>query len=197
MGDSKSCEIFSKVLKLLAENPTREHIDIAHELYAMTRNYDFTDYELDCNDALVALELARYVPDPDFPGKPAIAYGPIPPAERRRRELEKKRQLDELDRGGKAMVAVVRQELANLTSQVQALTPKPLQHFENTAKVTEINRIRCMCEVEKRCMCGERIVGRQACGPENPQCVHCGRQYTFVDSGLPRFDDLPRFSKIV
>ena len=59
MGDTNSCEIFANIFARLAKNPTDENKTIARETFDDSRRYDFADYEMECDDALIVLGLAK------------------------------------------------------------------------------------------------------------------------------------------
>ena len=59
MSDRTSAEIFSTVFEMLAESPTDENKKLARRLWDETFRYDFSESQLDCDDVLVALGLAR------------------------------------------------------------------------------------------------------------------------------------------
>lgn len=74
MADRTSAELFGTFFELLAKNPTEEHRQMALEVYRKSRNYDFMDYQMDCDDALVTLGLARKKIDPED-GEERMFYG--------------------------------------------------------------------------------------------------------------------------
>jgi len=51
MADRTAAEIFGMVFTLLAENPTKENIEIAKKLYKEMEDYDFTSDQMDCEKA--------------------------------------------------------------------------------------------------------------------------------------------------
>lgn len=69
MADRTSARLFGKVFELLAKNPTQEHKDIAKEIYSETSEYDFSKYQMDADESLIALDLARKGVDPDYPSE--------------------------------------------------------------------------------------------------------------------------------
>lgn len=78
MADRTSAKVFGKVFTLLAKNPTEEHKAIAAELWPEIQEYDFSEYQMYCDDALKALGLARDGVDPKYPDDGiVIMYGPI------------------------------------------------------------------------------------------------------------------------
>jgi hypothetical protein len=77
MADRTSAGLFGKIFNLLAKNPTDEHKKIAAEIWPETHEYDFNPYQMNCDDALVALDLARNGIDPRCPEDGVtILYGP-------------------------------------------------------------------------------------------------------------------------
>ncbi|HPO92897.1 MAG TPA: hypothetical protein PL072_05440 [Phycisphaerales bacterium] len=75
MADRTSAGLFGMFFNVLAKNPTEEHRQMALEVYRETRNYDFNDYQMYCDDALVTLGLARKKIDPED-GEERMFYGP-------------------------------------------------------------------------------------------------------------------------
>ncbi len=74
MADRTSAYLFSQVFEHLAEVPITDcDRDFAQYMWALTQDYDFMDYQLECDDALVALGLAdRVEPTEEEPS--GIAY---------------------------------------------------------------------------------------------------------------------------
>jgi len=62
MSDRSGAYLFSKVFNLLAEDPAR-HWKVAAEFWAMAADFDFSYYQMYCDEALLKLGLAREVPD--------------------------------------------------------------------------------------------------------------------------------------
>lgn len=59
MADRTSANIFSMVFEMLAKNPTDEHKEMAWEAWSSRREYDFSDEQMGCDEALLALGLAH------------------------------------------------------------------------------------------------------------------------------------------
>lgn len=59
MSDRKSPEIFYLIYTLLAANPTVEHQEIAAKLWKLSQRFDFSDHELGCEKAMIALGIAE------------------------------------------------------------------------------------------------------------------------------------------
>lgn len=67
MADRTSASVFGKIFDLLAENPTEEHKRIAQEIWPMRGEYDFSDYQMYCDESLIKLGLAKMGVDPEYP----------------------------------------------------------------------------------------------------------------------------------
>lgn len=63
MSDRTSAEIFAIIFEELAKNPTEEHKAIARKIWPKRTQYDFSDYQMYCDEALVKLGLAAKVDD--------------------------------------------------------------------------------------------------------------------------------------
>jgi hypothetical protein len=81
MGDSTSASMFRRVFLDLADGiadapamVAEERKRIASMLWSETSRLDFADHELECDWALVALGLARRVPDPEYPDEVKVIY---------------------------------------------------------------------------------------------------------------------------
>jgi len=59
MADRTSAHLFGTIFRLLAKNPSEENKTIAKEIFPLTNNYDFSNYQMDADDALIALDLAH------------------------------------------------------------------------------------------------------------------------------------------
>ena len=59
MADRTSAAIFGKISELLAKNPTDVNKAIAKEILAETVYYDFGYYQMDADESLIALRLAK------------------------------------------------------------------------------------------------------------------------------------------
>ncbi len=80
MADRTSAGLFGKIFTLLAKNPTEEHKTIAAEIWPETHEYDFSHSQMYCDDALIAIDLARNGADPRYPEDGVILmYGPALP----------------------------------------------------------------------------------------------------------------------
>ena len=77
MADRTSAGLFGKVFNLLAKNPTSEHKEIAKEIFAEVGNYDFSNYQMYADDALMKLGLAKIGINPKYPddGEVVIYFG--------------------------------------------------------------------------------------------------------------------------
>lgn len=67
MADRTSAGLFGKVFELLAKNPTEENKTNALEFWAMRGDYDFSEYQMYCDDSLITLGLAEKGIDPEYP----------------------------------------------------------------------------------------------------------------------------------
>lgn len=75
MADRTSARVFGKAFMLLAEEPFDKQrvIDL---LWKETRGFDFSPYQMCCDEALMKLGLARKGVDPDYPSEgETILYG--------------------------------------------------------------------------------------------------------------------------
>jgi len=59
MSDGNSCSIFSDVLSILAENPTKENKQLAKRIYELTHRYDFCPEDMGINNECIDLGVAR------------------------------------------------------------------------------------------------------------------------------------------
>ncbi len=76
MADRTSARLFGEIFELLAENPTDEHKAIAKKIFAKTNDYDFSYYQMDADESLIALGIARKGIDPKYPQDgEVIIYG--------------------------------------------------------------------------------------------------------------------------
>ncbi len=67
-SDTRSAEIFGQIFNFLAKKPLQNKDDAA-KFWRRTQSYDFHPCQMECNDSLVSLGLARWVND-------EIDYGP-------------------------------------------------------------------------------------------------------------------------
>ena len=58
MADRSSAEVFGVIFDILAENPTKDHKDIALRLWNKSMYYEFNEDQMDCDKSLVSLDLA-------------------------------------------------------------------------------------------------------------------------------------------
>jgi len=78
MADRDSATIFSEIFTRLGSDPTEQHVKWAHELWKLTQQYDFSAYQLECDEALQKLGLAWRGLDPDYPEDGVTwLYGPV------------------------------------------------------------------------------------------------------------------------
>jgi hypothetical protein len=69
MSDRSGAELFAMIFKMLAEEPTKEHKAFARKIWARRGGFDFDDYQMYCDEALIKLGLAVKIDD-------EIKYGP-------------------------------------------------------------------------------------------------------------------------
>lgn len=67
MSDRTSARLLGKVFEILAENPIYEHKEFAKKLFAKIRDYDFSNYEMDADESLIILGLAKKEIDSECP----------------------------------------------------------------------------------------------------------------------------------
>lgn len=67
MADRTSASLFGKIFDLLAKNPTEENKAIAAEIYPMRNGFDFSDYQMYCDESLIKLGLAKMGINPKYP----------------------------------------------------------------------------------------------------------------------------------
>ncbi len=67
MADRASARLVGRIFELLAKNPTSEHKEIAKEIFAESMQFDFANYQMDADDALIKLGLAKIGIDPNYP----------------------------------------------------------------------------------------------------------------------------------
>ena len=67
MADRTSATVFSLVFNKLASDPTDQHKQWAREIWPETYKFDFSAYQMYCDDALLMLGLARRVNTDDGP----------------------------------------------------------------------------------------------------------------------------------
>lgn len=67
MSDRTSAEIFGEAFRFLAETNDERAKQMARRFWSMTSSYDFSPSQMGCDDALIALGLARRGVDPEWP----------------------------------------------------------------------------------------------------------------------------------
>lgn len=69
MSDHSSAYLFSKLFEMFAEDGTAQAKEHARKIWVMSWQYDFSFEQMDCNQALERLGLAKARPpdDPDDP----------------------------------------------------------------------------------------------------------------------------------
>jgi hypothetical protein len=59
MADRGAIEIFAAIFEKLASDPTPQHKQWARELWKLSLDFDFNERQLQCDEQLLRLELAR------------------------------------------------------------------------------------------------------------------------------------------
>ena len=80
MADRTSAEVFRAIFELLAgEPPSDTRTRLTRGVWSLARNYDFSTCQMDADDALMKLGLARLAVDPRYPNEGEVmVYGPTP-----------------------------------------------------------------------------------------------------------------------
>lgn len=77
MSDRTNAALFAKIFTWFASNPTKEHKAWAKELWKEMYNYDFSPYQMYCEEALEILELASFEVNPEYEEEGMVwLYGP-------------------------------------------------------------------------------------------------------------------------
>lgn len=74
MADRTSAGVFGKIFELLAKNPTEENKAMALEIWPLQWEYDFNEYQMYADDALIKLGLAKKGIDSRYPEEESILY---------------------------------------------------------------------------------------------------------------------------
>ena len=77
MADRTSAELFGILFEVLAEEPTEENKVLAKTFYELSERYDFSYSQMEADEALVTLGLAKRFTDPDWPdeGEQVFYFG--------------------------------------------------------------------------------------------------------------------------
>lgn len=68
MADRTSAKIFGMIFEMLSNNPTKEHKEMAKEVYyRIVGTYDFSDYQMFADGACLALGIAKRGIRPEYP----------------------------------------------------------------------------------------------------------------------------------
>ena len=80
MADRTSAYIFGEIFRDIASMPALPiRSRLAKEYWKMSREYDFSEYQMEADEALLKLGLARKGVDPDYPEDgDVMLYGPKP-----------------------------------------------------------------------------------------------------------------------
>jgi hypothetical protein len=79
MSDRTSASLFADIFKILADHvpPGDERDALARRIWASTRDYDFSPYQMYADESLISLGLARRGVNPDWPDEGEVTlYGP-------------------------------------------------------------------------------------------------------------------------
>lgn len=83
MADRSSAALFGEIFGLLAEHlePGKVRDQVAKRFWEMSRNYDFNEYQMYCDDDLIKLGLAHRGIDARYPEDgECVIYEPPPPS---------------------------------------------------------------------------------------------------------------------
>jgi len=70
MADRTSAYLFGEIFGFLAKDPTEANKKAARHFWKLAADYDFTEDQMDCDKALIKLELCRKRPKEDH-----VEYG--------------------------------------------------------------------------------------------------------------------------
>lgn len=59
MADRTSAGLFGRIFEMLAANPTDDHKKFAIEILSMRHDFDFSVYQMEADEALLALDVAE------------------------------------------------------------------------------------------------------------------------------------------
>ena len=63
MADRTSADLFGQLFTFFANDSDDRIREMAREVYSWTQHYDFNSYQMECDDALIILDLAKLGPD--------------------------------------------------------------------------------------------------------------------------------------
>jgi hypothetical protein len=66
MADRTSAELFGNIFEYIAGHTKMDVEDFIVWLWKQQHNYDFSPYQMGCDDALLELGLAKYIKEDDF-----------------------------------------------------------------------------------------------------------------------------------
>lgn len=80
MTDKNSAQLYGILFEVLAEDPTEENKALAKIFFDQSDAYAFTHDQMDVDEALITLGLAKREIDPDFPdeGEQVLYLGEQP-----------------------------------------------------------------------------------------------------------------------
>lgn len=78
MSDRSSAYLFSRIFELIDDHVQMEpdRTNLAREFWMESRSYDFSEYQLGCDNTLLRLGLATRGGDPENPEDYGITYAP-------------------------------------------------------------------------------------------------------------------------
>lgn len=84
MSDRNTAIVFARMFEFLADDDVLmsvpdQAVKMARQLWDSMRDYDFSPYEMYCDDALIKLKLARRERDTYDPHGTVTKYGPKKP----------------------------------------------------------------------------------------------------------------------
>lgn len=74
VADRESAHLFSMIFEILAEYPDERNKALALRFWGLTGGYDFAYQQMECDDALVTLGLAKKISNRKCPEKEIVAY---------------------------------------------------------------------------------------------------------------------------
>jgi hypothetical protein len=78
MADRTSAALFCTIFKELAADLSPGSVHVAHKIWPFVQSHDFNEYQMNCDDALIKLGLARMGVNPLHPEDgEVVLYGPL------------------------------------------------------------------------------------------------------------------------
>jgi hypothetical protein len=83
MSDRSSAYLFGEIFNLIVGYvPKAEQPKVAKDFWKMSRDYDFSDDQMHCDDQLIELGLAHKAVDPEYPEDGEVVIYEPPPKPR-------------------------------------------------------------------------------------------------------------------